>query len=107
MVQKRILRLEEVCRRAPKKMAAGSCVVQEMSHVKMLDAGCLRRRIRRSSLGSSKVAVCVKMVLPGPRRDLGAPTQTEEAEGAPNTGESPQMTRQHPQESQDTVTKNV
>ncbi|KAJ1211241.1 hypothetical protein NDU88_006602, partial [Pleurodeles waltl] len=39
--------------------------------------------------------------------DLGASTQTEEAEGAPNTGGNPQMTRQHPRRSQDTGTKKV
>ncbi|KAJ1086357.1 hypothetical protein NDU88_006476 [Pleurodeles waltl] len=76
--------------------------MQRMSHVEMLDAGELQRWIRPISLGSSNVADCVKMVLPGPRRDL-----TEEAEGAPNTGGIPQMTRQHPQRSQDTETKKV
>ncbi|KAJ1106505.1 hypothetical protein NDU88_003906 [Pleurodeles waltl] len=107
MVPKRILRLEEVCRRAPKKMAVGSCVMQRMSHVEMLDAGKLQCWIRPTSLGSSNVADCVKVVLPGPRRDLVASIRTEAAEGAPNTGGNPQMTRQHPQRSQDTGTKKM
>ncbi|KAJ1117059.1 hypothetical protein NDU88_005259 [Pleurodeles waltl] len=101
MVQKRILRLEDACRRAPKKMAVGSCMIQRMSHVEVLDAGELQLWIRPTSLGSSNVADCIKMALPGPRRDLGASTQTEEAEEAPNTGGNPQMTKQHPRRSQD------
>ncbi|KAJ1190344.1 hypothetical protein NDU88_007082 [Pleurodeles waltl] len=81
--------------------------MQSMSHVEKLDAGELQLWIRPTSLGSSNVVVCVKIFLPGPRRDLGASTQTDEAEGAPNTGGDPQKTRHHPQRSQDTETKKV
>ncbi|KAJ1174393.1 hypothetical protein NDU88_006215, partial [Pleurodeles waltl] len=44
-VQKWILRLEEKYRNASNKIAVGSCLVQEMSHVELLDAGCLHRWI--------------------------------------------------------------
>ncbi|KAJ1103169.1 hypothetical protein NDU88_000596 [Pleurodeles waltl] len=81
--------------------------MQRMSHVEMLDAGELQHWIRPTSLGSSNVAICVKMALPGPRRNQGVSTRTEEAEGAHNTGESPQMTRQHQRGSQDMWTKKV
>ncbi|KAJ1155084.1 hypothetical protein NDU88_007820, partial [Pleurodeles waltl] len=40
--------------------AAGSCLVQEMSHIELLDAGFLRCWIPPTSLGSSKYTVCVK-----------------------------------------------
>ncbi|KAJ1090921.1 hypothetical protein NDU88_004049 [Pleurodeles waltl] len=47
------------------------------------------------------------MALPGPRRDLRVSTRTEETEGTLSTVESPQKTRQHPQESQDMRTKKM
>ncbi|KAJ1142268.1 hypothetical protein NDU88_008595 [Pleurodeles waltl] len=81
--------------------------MQVMSHIELLDAGCLHRWIPLASLGSSKYAVCIKNELPGPRRDLGVSTQTEETEGALSTSDSPQKTRQHPRESQNTGTKKM
>ncbi|KAJ1193670.1 hypothetical protein NDU88_002966 [Pleurodeles waltl] len=60
-----------------------------------------------TNLAYNKSAFCVKMVLDGPRRDLGASPLCEEEDGALSTLESPWDASQHPQELQDPGSKEV
>ncbi|KAJ1159502.1 hypothetical protein NDU88_000009 [Pleurodeles waltl] len=60
-----------------------------------------------TSLGYGKSAFFIKMVLDGPKRELGASTRCEEEEGALSTLESPQDASQHPTKLQDLGSKEV
>ncbi|KAJ1088549.1 hypothetical protein NDU88_001706 [Pleurodeles waltl] len=106
-VQKKSPQLDEDCRNAPKEDI--SRFLCDAMDVPRRDVGCRRvwSWIHSTSLGSGKVAFCVKMALSVLWRDLGASTLCEEEEGALSTSESPQSTREHPRESQDTGTKEV
>ncbi|KAJ1107553.1 hypothetical protein NDU88_004943 [Pleurodeles waltl] len=106
-VQKWILRLEEKYRNAPKNIACD--FLRGARDVPRRVVGC---RLFASLDSANKpwfkqIRGLRKEEQPGPRRNLGVSTRTEETEGVLSTSESPQKTRQPPRESQNTGTKKM